>query len=146
MIEVERRWVQWKATWRQRSSCGMMTTWERLEKEVVCGRTWWVWFGMYLWPNRVSIWRRKWQLTPVNPWTGSLVGCCPWGRRGGHNWRNLAAAAGSLCVLYLCVSSLSFSCSPSASLCPSSLNLSWIETITWFPLICPHKTSKMPYT
>ena len=43
-------------------------------------------------------WRRKWQPTPVflpgesQGW-GSLVGCCLWGRRVGHNWSDLAAAA-----------------------------------------------------
>ena len=43
-------------------------------------------------------WRRKWQPTPVfllgesQEW-GSLVGCCPWGCRVGHDWSDLAAAA-----------------------------------------------------
>ena len=41
---------------------------------------------------------RKWQSTPVflpeeSQGRGSLVGCCLWGRRVGHNWSNLAAAA-----------------------------------------------------
>ena len=42
-------------------------------------------------------WRRKWQPTPVflpeeSQGRGSLVGCRLWGRRVGHNWRDLAAA------------------------------------------------------
>ena len=43
-------------------------------------------------------WRRKWQPTPVflpgeSQGRGSLVGCCLCGRRVGHDWSNLAAAA-----------------------------------------------------
>ena len=42
-------------------------------------------------------WRRKWQPTPVLAWripgTGNLVGCRLWGRRVGHGWGDLAAAA-----------------------------------------------------
>ena len=43
-------------------------------------------------------WRRKWQPTPVflpgeSQGRGSLVGCRLWGRRVGHDWSNLAAAA-----------------------------------------------------
>ena len=46
-------------------------------------------------------WRRKWQPTPVflpgeSQGRGSLVGCSPWGRRVGHDWSNLAAAAANL--------------------------------------------------
>ena len=43
-------------------------------------------------------WRRKWQPNPVflpgesQGW-GSLVGCRLWGRRVGHDWSDLAAAA-----------------------------------------------------
>ena len=43
-------------------------------------------------------WKRKWQPTPVflpresQGWW-SLVGCCLWGRRVGHDWSDLAAAA-----------------------------------------------------
>ena len=42
-------------------------------------------------------WRRKWQPTPVflpgeSQGQGSLVGCHLWGRRVGHDWRDLAAA------------------------------------------------------
>ena len=54
-------------------------------------------------------WRRKWKPTPVllpgesQGW-GSLVGFCLWGRRVGHDWSDLAAAAaagsisGTLCT------------------------------------------------
>ena len=54
-------------------------------------------------------WRRKWQPTPVflpgesQGW-GSLVGCRLWGRRVGHDWRDLAAAYLfniSICLLIL---------------------------------------------
>ena len=43
-------------------------------------------------------WRRKWQPTPVflpgeSQGLGSLVGCCLWARRVGHDWSDLAAAA-----------------------------------------------------
>ena len=43
-------------------------------------------------------WRRKWQPTPVflpgeSQGRGSLVGRRLWGRRVGHNWSDLAAAA-----------------------------------------------------
>ena len=43
-------------------------------------------------------WRRKWQLTSVflpgeSQGRGSLVGCRLWGRRVGHDWSDLAAAA-----------------------------------------------------
>ena len=42
-------------------------------------------------------WRKKWQPTPVflpgeSQGRGSLVGCCLWGRRVGHDWSDLAAA------------------------------------------------------
>ena len=46
-------------------------------------------------------WRRKWQPTPVflpgesQGWR-SLVGCCLWGRRVGHNWSDLVAAAAAI--------------------------------------------------
>ena len=48
--------------------------------------------------NKTEIWRRKWQPTPVflpgeSQWRGSLVGCRLWGRRVGHDWSDLAAAA-----------------------------------------------------
>ena len=40
-------------------------------------------------------WRRKWQPTPVflpgeSQGRGSLVGCCLWGHRVGHDWSDLA--------------------------------------------------------
>ena len=43
-------------------------------------------------------WRRKWQPTPVflpgeSQGLGSLMGFCLWGRRVGHDWSDLAAAA-----------------------------------------------------
>ena len=57
------------------------------------------------WASSLSLFtfthRRKWQPTPVflpgesQGW-GSLVGCCLWGRRVGHDWSDLAAAA--LCL------------------------------------------------
>ena len=45
--------------------------------------------------------RRKWQPTPVflpgeSQGRGSLVGCRLWGRRVGHDWSDLAAAARGL--------------------------------------------------
>ena len=55
------------------------------------------------WATSLSVftfmhWRRKWQPTPVflpgeSQGQGSLVGCCLWGHRVGHDWSNLAAAA-----------------------------------------------------
>ena len=55
------------------------------------------------WANSLSLltfmnWRRKWQPTPVflpgeSQGRGSLVGCRLWGRRVGHDWSDLAAAA-----------------------------------------------------
>ena len=47
-------------------------------------------------------WRRKWQPTPVllpgeSQGRGSLVGCCLWGCRVGHDWSDLAAAAAHSC-------------------------------------------------
>ena len=57
-------------------------------------------------------WRSKWQPTPVflpgeSQGRGSLVGCSPWGRRVGHDWCELAAAAFIfLKVLFLCRSLL----------------------------------------
>ena len=45
-----------------------------------------------------SSWRRRWQPTPVlllgkSPGRRGLVGCRLWGRRVGHDWSDLAAAA-----------------------------------------------------
>ena len=45
--------------------------------------------------------RRKWQHTPVflsgeSQGRGSLVGCHLWGRTVGHDWSDLAAAAGAV--------------------------------------------------
>ena len=51
------------------------------------------------------LWRRKWQPTPVllpgesQGW-GSLVGCHLWGRRVGHDWSDLAAAASQMDLEY----------------------------------------------
>ena len=55
------------------------------------------------WATSLSVftfmhWRRKWQPTPVflpgeSQGQGSLVGCCLWGHRVGHDWSNLAAVA-----------------------------------------------------
>jgi len=54
-------------------------------------------------------WRRKWQPTPVflpgeSQGRGSLVGCCLWGRRVGHDWSDLAvaAAAATFFMRFLC--------------------------------------------
>ena len=46
-------------------------------------------------------WRKKWQPTPIflpeeSQGQGSLVGCHLWGRRVGHDWSDLAAAAADL--------------------------------------------------
>ena len=54
-------------------------------------------------------WRRKWQPAPVflpgeSQGQGSLVGCRLWGRRVGHDWSNLAAAASDK-ITSLCKSS-----------------------------------------
>ena len=51
-----------------------------------------------LWLFTLMHWRRKWQPTPVflpgeSHGQRSLVGCRLWGRRVGHNWSHLAAAA-----------------------------------------------------
>ena len=45
----------------------------------------------------------KWQPTPVflpgeSPGQGSLVGCCLWGRRVGHDWSDLAAVAAAATI------------------------------------------------
>ena len=50
-------------------------------------------------------WRRKLQPTPVflpgeSHGRRSLVGCSPWGRRVGHDWSDLAAAAALLSLWY----------------------------------------------
>ena len=50
------------------------------------------------WCFTFLLWRRKWQPTPVflpgeSQGRGSLVGCHLWGRRVGHDWSDLAAAA-----------------------------------------------------
>ena len=51
-------------------------------------------------------WRRKWQPTPVFllgefQGRGSLVGCCLWDRRVGHDWSDAAAAAAAAAYVYL---------------------------------------------
>ena len=61
----------------------------------------------HAWATSLSLftfmhWRRKWQPTPVflpgQPHgRRSLVGCLLWGRRVGHDWRDLAAAASLHC-------------------------------------------------
>ena len=50
-------------------------------------------------------WRRKWQPTPMflpgeSQGRRSLVGCCLRGRRVGHDWNDLAAAAAELTKLF----------------------------------------------
>ena len=71
------------------------------------------WRVRHDWATSLSLctftrWRRKWQPTPVflpgeSQGQGSLVGCCLWGRRVGHDWSGLAAVA----VSYL-INSLGF--------------------------------------
>ena len=51
-------------------------------------------------------WRRKWQPTPVflpgeSQGSGSLVSCHLWGRRVGHDWSDLAAAAARFIIAFL---------------------------------------------
>ena len=62
-------------------------------------------------------WRRKWQLTPVflpeeSQGRQSLVGCCLWGCRVGHDWSNLAAATFNWWLSYvpLTLHSVTFHC------------------------------------
>ena len=55
------------------------------------------------------LWRRQWQPTPVllageSQGRGSLVGCRSWGRRVGHDWSDLAAAAAACPLVFLAVS------------------------------------------
>ena len=56
-------------------------------------------------------WRRKWKPTPAflpgeSQGRGSLVGCCLWGHRVGHHWRDLAVAAAAawFCLENNCIS------------------------------------------
>ena len=51
-------------------------------------------------------WRRKWQPPPVflpgeSQGRGSLVDCCLWGCRVGHDWSDLAAAAAVVILMLL---------------------------------------------
>ena len=65
----------------------------------------------YDWATSLSLftfmhWRRKWQPTPVflpgeSQGRGSLVGCHLWGRRVGHDWSDLAAAAAAFYLLFM---------------------------------------------
>ena len=65
-------------------------------------------FTSHFWLPLVSLftfmhWRRKWQPTPVflpgeSQGQRSLVGCRLWGRRVGHDWSGLAAAAATVTV------------------------------------------------
>ena len=57
----------------------------------------WQNFSLVLWLSSISLWRRKWQPTPVflpgeSQGQRSLVGCRLWSRRVGHDWSDLAAA------------------------------------------------------
>ena len=52
----------------------------------------------------VFLWRKQWHPTQVflpgeSHGRRSLVGCSPWGRRLGHNWSDLAAAAAAAFLL-----------------------------------------------
>ena len=54
----------------------------------------------------VFLWRKQWHPTQVflpgeSHGRRSLVGCSPWGRRLGHNWSDLAAAAAAFLLLSL---------------------------------------------
>ena len=71
-------------------------------------------------------WRRKWQPTPVflpgeSQGRGSLVDCRLWGCRVGHDWSDLAAAAGRWTLL-----SFSGATHPSPTP-PSSLECSFLS-------------------
>ena len=70
----------------------------------------------------------------------SMVGCCLWGCRVGHDWSNLAAAAACSCkrIIFDDNSQLSFStsnswplCSSSSRLLSASINLQLIEPPLW---------------
>ena len=63
-------------------------------------------------------WRRKWQPPPVflpgeSHGQRSLVGCRLWGRRVGHDWSDLAAAAAAIMSdfehLFMCLLAISMS-------------------------------------
>ena len=70
----------------------------------------------YDWATPLSLfsfihWRRKWQPTPVflpgeSRGRGSLVGCRLWGRRIGHDWSDLAAAAAMINYKFLLTKTL----------------------------------------
>ena len=86
------------------------------------------WRVRHDWATSLSLftfmhWRSKWQPIPVflpgeSQGRGSLVGCHLWGRRVGHDWSDLAAAAA--CPLsWWCHPTISFSVIP-FSACPQS--------------------------
>ena len=71
---------------------------------LLVGHDWATWLSLFTFMH----WRRKWQPTPVflpgesqGQW--SLKGCRLWGRRVGHDWSDLAAAAaaadGTRCII-----------------------------------------------
>ena len=73
-------------------------------------------------------WRRKWQPTPVflpgeSQGGGSLVGYHQWGRRVGHNWSDLAAAAAAAMSMFPCYSLSLFRPLLPCPLCPQASSL-----------------------
>ena len=80
--------LAWKIPWTEEPGRLQSMGWWRVGHDWVTS----------LWLFTFRHWRRKWQPTPVflpgesQGW-GSLEGCCLWGRRVGHDWSDLAAAA-----------------------------------------------------
>ena len=90
-------------------------------------------------------WRRKWQPTPgflpgeSEGW-GSLVGCCLWGHRVGHDWSELAAAATCFQIALVKGKSLDLSGSPVAILTAGDLlpqDWGMLKGFFWTCLLSP---------